>query len=184
MTEGTVFASAGIRSIAELQFTLGEGPCLEAYRSGEIVVVPDFAATTAWPAFTMAALEGGFAAGFAFPMQVGAARIGTLDLYRRHRGALSEGEFRDALMLAEIATHTVLGIQASAPGEELHELLADVAPWQWHLHQATGMVSVQLGISTREALVRLRANAYASARPIGDLAADVVSGMVRFSDEW
>ena len=51
------------------------------------------------------------------------------------------------------------------------------------VHQAAGIVMVQLDSSIEEALVRLRASAYAEGRPLADLATDVVRGTLTFREE-
>ena len=48
------------------------------------------------------------------------------------------------------------------------------------VHQATGMITIQLGTSLADALLRLRAHAYASGRTVSDIAADVVDRRLRF----
>ena len=81
----------GARKMEELQFSLGEGPCIDSSRSGRPVLQPDLARTAPalWPAFSALALEAGIAAIFAFPLQVGAVRMGVFDLYRDEVGGLS-----------------------------------------------------------------------------------------------
>ena len=116
-----------------------------------------------------------YGAVFAFPLQAGAIRIGVLMLYRDHAGALVGEELALGLVLADVATQVVLAVQAGAPADTVHELLAG-EPAHWaEVHQATGMVSVQLGVSMDEAFVRLRAHAFADGRPLRDVARDVVS---------
>src|ERR1700712_5697195 len=93
---GTIGASGDLsRRLDELQFTFGEGPCVDAVRQGQTVLVEDLddlddGAGTRWPAFTGAALETGVAAVFALPVQIAATSFGALDLFRRRTGALSE----------------------------------------------------------------------------------------------
>src|SRR5688500_4456017 len=71
-------------TIEELQFTLGEGPCVDAYSSGRAVTEPDLGAPLRprWSAFTPAAVDAGARAVFGFPMQIGVTRLGALNLYR------------------------------------------------------------------------------------------------------
>ncbi|MDQ7810735.1 GAF domain-containing protein [Amycolatopsis sp. A133] len=80
----TDHVSAGLE---DLQLTVGEGPCLDAFASGGPVLIADLAAATArWPAFTPAACELGAAAVFSVPLQIGVVRLGSLDLYRETPG--------------------------------------------------------------------------------------------------
>src|SRR3954453_21801527 len=118
---GTVAATDGpALELEDLQYTLGEGPCVDASRSGRPVLQPDLAATAPqrWPAFAGGALAAGVAAVFAFPLRVGAIRVGVLDLYRDRAGPLSPEELTEALCFADAATLALLHAQAgvSEPG--------------------------------------------------------------------
>jgi hypothetical protein len=139
-------------------------------------------AVVRWPAFAQAGVAAGVLAVFAFPLRIGAIGIGALVLYRNRTGTLSADELAYGLVLADVATQVVLGLQAGAPEDTLHVLLAG-EPLHWsEVHQATGMVAVQLGVALDEAFVRLRAHAFAAERPLGLLARDIVDGNVRLGD--
>ncbi|MBV9536768.1 MAG: GAF and ANTAR domain-containing protein [Solirubrobacterales bacterium] len=177
-------SEAGITAIQELQFTLGEGPCVEAWASAQPVLEPDLddRGATRWPAFARAALEAGVRAMFAFPLRIGAIRIGVLVLYRDRPGALDGEDLAFGLLLADVATQVILGLQAGAPAERLHDLLArEPAHWA-EIHQATGMVALQLGVPLDEAFVRLRAYAFASDRPLREVAREVVARRLRLEE--
>jgi GAF domain-containing protein len=179
---GTVGGTGpGIEVIQELQLSLGQGPCVDAWRSGEPVTESDLAdpPLARWPAFARAAAEEGVRAVFAFPLRVGAIRIGVLALYRDHAGGLSADEFADGLVLAEVAMQMVLGLQAGAEPDALHALLAGQPTYWAEVHQATGMVSAQLGVTLDEAFVRLRATSFAENRQLREVAADVVARRLR-----
>ncbi len=79
--QGVVAATDGVAKVMEeMQFALGEGPCVDASRHRRPVLQPDLARTAYrnWPRFGPAALEAGIAAIFSFPLQVGAIRLGIL----------------------------------------------------------------------------------------------------------
>jgi hypothetical protein len=168
--------------IEDLQYTLGEGPCVDAYRERGPVLEPDLAGapTERWLAFTPPAVAAGVRAVFGFPIQIGAARLGALNLYRDTPGPLSAEQHADALVLADVAARAVLTLQAGAPAGELADGLADAGNFRLVVHQATGMISAQLGTDVAEALVRLRAYAFANNRPLTDVAIDVVNRRLRF----
>jgi ANTAR domain len=179
----TVHASDQIASeLAELTLTLGEGPSLDA-SSGGPVLVADLAAAGSlvrWPAYSPAAAELGARAVFALPMQVGGIRLGVIDLYREKPGPLPRAQVENALMLADTACAVLLDstqdIVASpdGTGPELTRLQHP------EVHQATGMIIAQLGVTAAVALVRLRAHAYANDRRLRDVARDVVARRLRF----
>jgi AmiR/NasT family two-component response regulator len=107
-------------------------------------------------------------------LHIGAIRIGVLVVYRDRAGPLDSEELARGLVLADLASQVVLAVQAGAPADRVHELLAHEPPHWAEVHQATGMVSVQLGVSMDEAFVRLRAHAFADGRTLRDVARAVV----------
>jgi hypothetical protein len=186
---GVLAATAGVgRTLEDLQFSLGEGPCTEASGSGRPVLCPDLAADGAgrWPAFAVAAEGAGVSAAFAFPLQVGAIAIGVLDLYRADAGQLPGVQLTEAVAFADAAVAVLLHLQGGAAtgtdgvdGPRVAGLV-DLVDRRAVVHQATGMVSVQLGIDLVGALRRLRAHAWAQDRALVGVAADVVARRLRF----
>lgn len=182
MVEGELRGTAGVSEsgiavVQELQLTLGEGPCVDAWTGGQPVLEPDLAdpALVRWPAFAQAGVDSGVLAVFALPLHLGAIRIGVLVLYRDHPGALSGDELAYGLVLADVATQAILGLQAGAPVDALHELLSNEPPHWAEIHQATGMAAIQLGVPLAEAFVRLRAHAFADERSLRAIASDMVA---------
>jgi len=167
--------------IEDLQYTLGEGPCVDAYRSDEVVLEPDLAAPLVrrWSAFSPPAMDAGVRAIFGFPLRMGVARLGAVNLYRDRPGPLSDDQHADALVMAGVAAQWVLDVQAGAPEGALAGRLEDGAEFHYLVQNAAGMASVQLGTSVTEALIRLRAYAFGHDRPLGDVARDVVSRALR-----
>jgi hypothetical protein len=170
-------------SVERLQFTLGEGPCIDAHESGRPVLVPALAAATQWQAYASAAHEQGVRAVFAFPLQVGAARVGALDVYRAEEGSLSIWALSRAGTYAAAAMHAILDVEPDL--DELADFASNVAETRFEVYQAQGMLTVQLRVTADEALLRLRAYAYARDRPIDAVAADVIARRVRLDkDNW
>ncbi len=171
------------RLVEELQFTYGEGPCVDANRTRQPVSEPRLAhASSRWPAFGPEALKAGVEAVFAIPLHLGDESYGALDLYRDTPGPLADGELADARTIADGAVVMMLSLQgATAPGQ-LIPALEEMAEYRAEVHQAAGMISVQLGVSIEEALVALRARAYQADVAIGDLAADVVARRLRLDE--
>jgi GAF domain-containing protein/ANTAR domain-containing protein len=171
--------------IEELQITLGEGPCIDTFHTGAPVLVADLEdrhdlAVWRWPTFMAAASDAGVRAVFAFPLRIGAIRLGALDMYRTGAGALGDDELSAALLGAETAAVSLLSL-----GAEATDAVGDDtgSRHQAQVHQATGMVMVQLGLSIEQAFLLLRARAFAAGRPLNDVANDVVERRVRFSSE-
>ncbi|WP_322750915.1 MULTISPECIES: GAF and ANTAR domain-containing protein [unclassified Frankia] len=175
---GSVVASdAATARLGDIQFTIGEGPCWDAIRDGRPVLVGDLTGSTGgrWPMFTAAALAADVRAVFAFPLQIGAIRLGTLGLVRAEPGGLGRGPLADALVVADIATLTLINLPADGAAGAA-DLPSEVcAMYRAEIHQATGMVMVQLEVSAQEALVRLRAHAFACGQTADEVARDIVA---------
>ena len=170
------------RLIEDLQYTLGEGPCVDAYKLGQVVAEPDLAEPDAprWLAFSAKALGAGARAVFGFPLQVGAARLGALNLYQDQPGRLSDDQHADALVMADVVARWVIHAQADSPPDALASAIESGSEFYLVVHNAAGAVSVQLGVSITEAMIRLRAYAFTHDRLVLDVAKDVVSRKLRF----
>jgi hypothetical protein len=182
-TGATVVASnAGASAVEDLQFTLGEGPCLQAFDSGASVLEPELLGASAqrWPEFSRQAVAAGARAVFALPLQLGAIRLGVLYLYSATPGTLSADQLADAFELAAMATTLLVEAQAAAPVGELGAGLKGAWAHRAAVHQATGMVAAQLGVGLAEALARIRARAFGSERSVYDVAFDVIEKRMRF----
>jgi len=169
------------RLIEDLQYTLGEGPCVDACQQDQAVAEPDLArpVTRRWPAFTPPVLRAGARAVFTFPLAIGTVRLGALDSYRDRPGPLSGEQHADALAVAGVAARWVLEAQAGAPPGTVAEELEAGADFHFAVHNAAGMVSVQQDISVTDALIRLRAYAFTHDRPLTEVAQDVVDRKLR-----
>ena len=166
--------------LEERQITVGEGPCLEAISTGLPVLVEDLERPgdgLGWPAFLREVTGLGARSLFAFPLQIGAISLGTLELYRREPGSLSASQLGAALNTADVLGGVLLGLGADSQVDEV------VPHYRLAVHQAAGMITVQLGVPIEEAMVRLRGRAYLEGTPINELAADVVAGRLRFTEE-
>ncbi len=169
-------------TLEELEFTLGEGPCIDAYTSGVPVAEPDLVdpVVARWPGFRGPAIDAGASAVFGFPLQIGAVRFGSLNLYHDRVGPLDADQFENAVVFAHVAGHAVLAEQSESRMETLADELADVGANLARVHQAAGMISVQLDVDVKTALLRLRARAFAAGMPVSVIADDVVARRLRF----
>ncbi|MEV4143605.1 GAF and ANTAR domain-containing protein [Amycolatopsis sp. NPDC049691] len=184
-----VYASDAVSAaLAELQFSLGEGPCFEAYVNGGPVLVPDLVAEppAAWPVFAAEAAAYPVAALFTFPVQIGAARVATLDTYRSTPGSLSPGELSTALRVADVAALALSGLRAGG-GRWLDgdgRWMEGAGMRFREVHQATGMLIAHLGLPASVALARLRAYAFGHGRSLLEVAGDVVAGRLRLDEAF
>ncbi|CAA9280226.1 MAG: hypothetical protein AVDCRST_MAG54-3545 [uncultured Actinomycetospora sp.] len=174
--------------IDELQFSLGDGPCVESFSTGRAVLVPDIAdpGERRWPVFAAAAADTGARGMFVFPLNVGASRIGVLDCYRDTPGGLDQQELTGALRAADAAVWTLLdtlGPKATVDGGLEIETVDGSSLARAEVHQATGMLIAQGHLSAAAALSRLRAAAFATGRTVTDVADDVLARRLRLHDD-
>ncbi|MCV7227025.1 GAF and ANTAR domain-containing protein [Mycolicibacterium komossense] len=167
-----------------VQVSLGEGPAWEAITTGGPVVAASLSVTDErWPVFSSEAAASGVGALYAVPLQVGAIKVGVLDLYRDSEEPMADADFADAVVVADLITAILLTVGRTG------RLAEPLGPW-WdqplssrEVHQATGMIIAQLGVGAREAYVRLQAYAYLHRRLIREVAHDVVCRRLRFDSD-
>jgi hypothetical protein len=178
-------SSPQVRALEDLQFTIGQGPCRDAFRSREAVHVArlDEPASDRWPPFVELARRSGIGAVYAYPLMSKVARIGVLTLYHHLEGDLTQDQRDDSVALAEIVTETLLSLQDAAPVGTLASGLDDAVTYRAEIYQASGMVAIQLRIPAPDALLRIRAHAFATDRTLGDVAADIVARQLRLDND-
>jgi hypothetical protein len=184
--QSTVAATdATSAKLEELQVLFGEGPCVDALAQGVPVLVADLKTAPLaqrWPAFTPSALEAGVRAAFAFPLAIGAIRIGAMDLYRDRTGPLESADLREAGIFADAAVRVILDLQRQHVDGVFPDELAPHWSSSAAVHQATGMAMVQLGTDVVSAFAALRARAYGTDRSVQDVARDIVEGRLRLEE--
>lgn len=192
-TRGT-FGSSGelSRRLDEFQFTFGEGPCMDAVEQGSPVLVANLGdpAEQRWPAFRGAVLDEGVSAVFALPVAIASSSIGALDLYRNASGSLTEKSLAGGRLAAELAALPLLDLMASdvdwdaaARGDDGWDQLASLE--RVEVYQATGMIVAAVDVDPTEALVRLRARAFATAVTASELAWAIVERRLSLDgDDW
>ncbi|WP_189859553.1 GAF and ANTAR domain-containing protein [Streptomyces poonensis] len=178
-----VWATPGLSlRLEDLQFTLGQGPSLDTLASGSHVLEPDVGRVDAdrWPQLLPELRRFRIRAVFCFPLLVGGVCLGVLTLHRRSPGPLSDTAMDDALILAgalvSMVLDNALGQEGMATSEDPSVL------YRASVHQATGMISVQAGVSLPQAMLLLRAHAYRHGKPVLDVAGDVVARRIHFRD--
>jgi hypothetical protein len=172
------------RVYGEVQFTLGEGPCLDSVTMRRAIAATELAAEPRWPAYTPNMLAHGICSVYALPVVVGGQYVGALDIFRKRPGRLSAAEMSGVLMAAELAQMPLLDLLdadlqsgCTNPDSDMWTELGVLT--RSEVNQATGMLVAQLGISPVEALVRLRAHAYATGGSASDTARDILDRRVR-----
>lgn len=183
--QSTVCASDDTAArLEEMQFELGEGPHWEALHTGRPVLVPDLysRSPSGWPVFSEAVVHTGVGAVFAFPLTMGAVTIGAVDLYCSSPGNLSASSLATAVNLAGSVTLPAARLAIrSADREDASATVGTAPELRRDVHQATGMILVQMNVSATEAFLLLRAHAFSIGRTVHEVAQDVVARRLDFS---
>lgn len=167
----------------ELQFDLGEGPCWDAMRSAYAVLVPTIRSTgpARWPAFTESVVRDGVSSVFAFPLTVGPLRFGAVDLYSAEPVSLSDEQAEQAGAMAEVVSRHVLRRALTSIGVDEEETVSAYS--RRLVDQASGVVLAQIDVSADDARLVIQGQAFASSRPMMDVAQDILDGRLRFTRE-
>jgi hypothetical protein len=187
-TLGTVLGSETIAAtdalavrLDELQFDLGEGPCWDALRTRRPVLESDLIhrSASSWPVFSKAVQTEGVGAIFAFPLSIGSMGLGAVDLYSTAPLTLTPTQQQQASALATIVSRVLLQDALKRTGfpDDADSFSRRV------IHQATGMVLAQLGVTASDAYLIIQARAFAENRPMREVATDVVARRLRFTSE-
>lgn len=185
----TVCASDAVAAqLDEIQLDLGEGPCWEAMTTGRPVLEPDMqaATTVTWPLALSAMRELRLGAAFAFPMRLGDLDIGAVDLYHDEAFVLPPRAVEHASVLAEGAARQVLRralarADSDTDGDSAGDDISEYS--RREVYQASGMLAAQTGVRAEDALLLLRAHAFAMGRTVMDLSADIIARTVDFTGQ-
>lgn len=161
-----------------VQLQREEGPCFDAYHTGEVVwaslTEPD--EQRRWPTFSSAALEAGFAGVLAMPMRLRASVVGALNLFRSEPGELEESDLIAAKALTDLATIAILQSRITEDSETVIAQLQGALDSRVVIEQAKGIISEKAQISMDQAFARLRRHARDNNKRLRDVAEEIVSG--------
>ena len=171
-----------VAGLENLQFDLAQGPCQDAYKAGHPVHAPrlDDSAAALWPPFVDLARSAGIRAVSAYPLVNESAGIGVLTLYRATEGDLNDVQLDDSLAVARVLTNTLMSLRTE---EQSALLVEERIAYRAEIHQASGMVAVQLGVTPSEALLLIRAHAFAHGTSVLDVASEIISRRLRLHSD-
>lgn len=173
-------SSHEVRLIELFELQNQEGPCLEAFTSGQAVTRRDLAEMyDSWPALTARLEQIGYASAQAVPMRLRNEVIGALNVFRRTPGALSAADMRMARALADVATVGILQERSIRARDRLAEQLQGALNSRVLIEQAKGVLAARNGLEVDQAFTAMRAHARRHGLPLHVLASEIVHGRVQ-----
>lgn len=164
-----------------LQLEAGEGPCVDCFRTGAVVVIQDIAVDgSRWPQFQSSALSQGFQSMHAVPMRVRDRTIGALNLFRKSPGPLSAEDAAIAQAFADVATICLLQERALRESEIINEQLQHALNGRILIEQAKGVISHTANVDINRAFILLRDYARAHNQAIYETAEKVINRTIAF----
>ncbi|HEY3409341.1 MAG TPA: GAF and ANTAR domain-containing protein [Propionicimonas sp.] len=164
------------RMLELLELQNNDGPCLEAFRTGDVIEGVDLSRfTMRWPHFVAAAMSAGITNAYAVPLRLRDQRIGALNLFQAGTRAFGLHEFQVARVMADMAAIGIINHWSIRQGEVLAEQLQGALDSRVIIEQAKGVVAERQGLSMGEAFEYLRRSARSSHRPIADVATETVT---------
>jgi GAF domain-containing protein len=150
-------SSEAMRVVELFELQAKEGPCLDAYRTGERVEHENLQAGAGrWPRFAAVAVEAGFRSAFALPLRLRAATIGALNLFSVDETPMSEEDILVARAFADLAAISVVQHGAATETQRVNEQLTQALESRVLIEQAKGVIFERAGIDMAEAFSRLR----------------------------
>jgi transcriptional regulator with GAF, ATPase, and Fis domain len=167
--------SEASRLVEVMQLSAQAGPCIECFRTGETVSLPDIAqAPEAWHRFQRSATDQGFASVFAIPLRLRNDVIGALNLFRSETGELNSTDALAARALSNVATIGILQERSIRETGIVRDQLQVALNARVVIEQAKGVLAHTHGVSTDAAFEILRNYARANHEKLSAVARRVV----------
>jgi GAF domain-containing protein len=173
-------SSDAMRTLELFQLQSDEGPCVDAYGSGQPVINQDLQANIdRWPRFTPRAIAAGFRSTHSLPMHLHDQTIGALNMFRVGGGTLEPDDVSAAQALADVATIAILQHRAIASAQTLNDQLNHALNSRVVIEQAKGKISEAANLDMDQAFQRLRHHARNQNLRLTDVAHDIATGAVK-----
>lgn len=173
-------SSDAMRGLELFQLQSDQGPCVDAYRSGQPVINQDLHANIGrWPRFTPHAIAAGFRSTHSLPMHLRDQTIGALNMFRADNGTLGSDDVTAAQALADVATIAIIQNQAAASAQVLNDQLSHALNSRIVVEQAKGKISEAARLDMDQAFQHLRHHARTHNLRLTDLARDIATGTTK-----
>jgi GAF domain-containing protein len=178
-TEGRKRTAAASDPVVEAaddwQYILEEGPCLQAWASGEPVLVKDVLTDTRWPAWSEAADKLGVGSSVSAPLRAGDSVLGAVKVYARDAGRFDPSTVALMELFAAQATIFIVNVQARESAQSLSEMLQEALAGREIIAAARGVLMARHGVDEASAMQLLLTESRRNRKPVRDISAEVVS---------
>ncbi len=180
---GLVASSSEAMRLLELfELQAAEGPCVDAFHSGETVEHEVLTSGSGrWPLFTAAALEAGFSSALAIPLRWRDGILGALNILSVSPEPMAEPDRIVARAFADLAALSIVQHRATAEARRLNEQLSAALASRIVIEQAKGVISERAGVDLADAFSRLRSYARNNNLRLTDVARAAVDGTLHDS---
>lgn len=162
-------------AIEQVEIELGQGLCIDAYRSREPVIAPDLVEFgDRWPQVVPRLRQLGMQAGYGFPLWLRGDCIGALNLYRRAPGEFRDDDIRLGQAFAHMAAIGILQERRVAHAQQRADQLQHALDMRVMIEQAKGVLAQRHGIPPKAAFEALRAHARRNRLRVHDLSKRIV----------
>ena len=170
-------SSEAMRLLELFELQAQEGPCLDAFRTGEPVGHVNLVLESGrWPAFSAAARRAGFISAFALPLRLREVTLGALNLLSVSGSPMRAADLIVARAFADLAALSIMQYRASSEAQRVNEQLSAALTSRIVIEQAKGVISERAGTDLAEAFSRLRSYARNNNRRLTDVAHAAVDG--------
>lgn len=170
-------SSEAMRVVELFELQAQEGPCLDAYRTGEQVEHENLRAGTGrWPRFATVAVEAGFRSAFALPLRLRDKTIGAMNLFSVAQIPMGEDDVLVARAFADLAAISVVQHGAATETQRVTEQLTQALESRVLIEQAKGVIFEREGVDMAEAFDRLRNYARSHSLRLTEVAQSAIDG--------
>ena len=179
MVDGRVttqtFTDPTCPEIDQAQYESGRGPCLEAFRTGSVIVVDSLERDDRWPEFAVAAIAHEVRSTLSLPLLSGESSVGALNFYAAEEGGFGNAEAQVGRLFAAQATVVLVNAQAYWGARLRSEHLEQALVGREVIDMAKGIIMNAIGCGPDEAFDALVKQSQQENRKLRDIAADIVA---------
>jgi GAF domain-containing protein len=171
-------SSEQIEILELFQIQNDDGPCLECFNTGQVVLNGDVRSGSRWPEFAAESVTAGFPSVCAVPLRLNALTLGCLNLFLAEPAPLSPQDVALAQALADVASIAIVQDRATRDAALREGQLQRALDSRIAIEQAKGMIAERNNVGMDEAFARMRAFARNSNRGLTEVAASLVAGTI------